>query len=46
MLVNTRSPPLVRATLSALAAYLSWVPPGYIFESNLVQLLLQLFPQV
>jgi hypothetical protein len=36
----------IAACLSAaLAAYLSWVPPGYIFESQLVPALLQLFPQ-
>ena len=33
------------ATLDTLNVYLTWVPLGYIFESNLVQLLLQLFPQ-
>lgn len=27
---------LIRATLSALHAYLSWIPLGYIFESPLV----------
>lgn len=45
VLMNTRKPELIRATLSALHVYLSWVPLGYIFESNLVQLLLNLFPQ-
>jgi exportin-1 len=36
---------LIRATLSTLHAYLSWVPVGYIFESNIVEMLLRLFPQ-
>ena len=27
---------LIRSTLSALHAYLSWIPLGYIFESPLV----------
>jgi exportin-1 len=36
---------LIKATLAALHAYLSWVPLGYIFESNIINLLLQAFPQ-
>jgi hypothetical protein len=35
----------VRATLATLYAYLSWVPLAYVFESNLVEALLKLFPQ-
>jgi len=35
---------LVRATLQTLNAYLSWVPLGYIFEGNLIDRLLNLFP--
>ena len=34
-----------RATLAALHAFLSWIPLGYIFESNLVEILLKHFPQ-
>eukprot|EP00882_Tetradesmus_deserticola_P001199 GHRQ01001297.1.p1 GENE.GHRQ01001297.1~~GHRQ01001297.1.p1 ORF type:complete len:1084 (+),score=646.45 GHRQ01001297.1:232-3483(+) len=45
VLLSTRKTELLRATLTALAAYLSWVPPGYIFESQLVTALLGLFPQ-
>jgi exportin-1 len=45
VLANTRRQELVKATLSALAAYLSWVPAGYIFEGSVVQHLLALFPQ-
>jgi len=45
VLSNTRRPELVRATLAALAAYLSWVPAGYIFEGSVVRHLLALFPQ-
>jgi exportin-1 len=35
---------LIRATLSALHAYLSWIPLGYIFESTLLETLLKFFP--
>lgn len=46
MVLNASTKPdLVRATLSTLNAFLSWVPLGYIFESNMVETLLQLFPQ-
>lgn len=45
VLNNSCSPDLVRATLSTLHAYLSWVPLGYIFESQVVHLLLTIFPQ-
>ncbi|XP_019092142.1 PREDICTED: protein EXPORTIN 1B-like [Camelina sativa] len=37
-------PELIRATLSALHAYLSWIPLGYIFESPLLETLLNFFP--
>ena len=30
-------PDLIRATLSTLHAFLSWVPLGYIFESNVTE---------
>lgn len=45
VLNNSRTPDLARATLSTLHAYLSWVPLGYIFESQMVNVLLGLFPQ-
>ncbi|GLT70232.1 hypothetical protein SLA2020_423260 [Shorea laevis] len=35
---------LIRATLSTLHAFLSWIPLGYIFESPLLETLLKLFP--
>ncbi|KAG4135856.1 hypothetical protein ERO13_D08G242900v2 [Gossypium hirsutum] len=35
---------LIRATLSTLHAFLSWIPLGYIFESTLLETLLKLFP--
>ncbi|KAB2018981.1 hypothetical protein ES319_D08G267700v1 [Gossypium barbadense] len=35
---------LIRATLSMLHAFLSWIPLGYIFESTLLETLLKLFP--
>lgn len=37
VLCNTRKPDLIRTTLDTLAVYLTWVPLGYIFESNLLQ---------
>jgi exportin-1 len=46
MVLNASSKPdLIRATLSTLHAFLSWVPLGYIFESNVTEVLLRLFPQ-
>lgn len=45
VLCNSRTPELLRATMSALHVYLSWVPLGYIFESTIVNHLLALFPQ-
>ena len=46
MVLNASSKPdLIRATLGTLHAYLSWVPLAYVFESNLVENLLRLFPQ-
>ncbi|GAX79005.1 hypothetical protein CEUSTIGMA_g6445.t1 [Chlamydomonas eustigma] len=45
VLMNTRKVELIKATLETLNVYLTWVPLGYIFESNLVELLLQMFPQ-
>ncbi|RZC31410.1 Protein EXPORTIN 1A isoform A [Glycine soja] len=35
---------LIRATLSTLYAFLSWIPLGYIFESPLLKTLLKFFP--
>ncbi|KAK1260705.1 hypothetical protein QJS04_geneDACA018053 [Acorus gramineus] len=35
---------LVRATLATLHAFLSWIPVGYIFESPLLEILLNIFP--
>jgi len=46
MVLNaSQRPDLIRATLSTLHAFLSWVPLGYIFESNVIEVLLRLFPQ-
>ncbi|KXZ44730.1 hypothetical protein GPECTOR_63g55 [Gonium pectorale] len=45
VLNNTRKPELIRATLDTLSVFLTWVPMGYIFEGNLLEMLLQLFPQ-
>ena len=41
----SKKPSLIKATLATLHAFLSWIPLGYIFESNLVEVLLTLFPQ-
>jgi exportin-1 len=41
----SQKPDLIRSTLSTLHAYLSWVPLAYIFNSNMVEVLLKLFPQ-
>ena len=41
----SQKPDLIRATLTALHAYLSWVPLGFILEYNIVEVLLKLFPQ-
>ncbi|XP_010276735.1 PREDICTED: protein EXPORTIN 1A [Nelumbo nucifera] len=35
---------LIRATLATLHAFLSWIPLGYIFESPLLEILLNFFP--
>eukprot|EP00252_Welwitschia_mirabilis_P021498 TRINITY_DN552_c0_g1_i7.p1 TRINITY_DN552_c0_g1~~TRINITY_DN552_c0_g1_i7.p1 ORF type:complete len:1076 (+),score=191.44 TRINITY_DN552_c0_g1_i7:303-3530(+) len=35
---------LIRATLATLHVYLSWIPVNYIFESTLLQSLINLFP--
>ncbi len=38
MVLNaSQRPDLIRATLSTLYAFLSWVPLGYIFESNVIE---------
>lgn len=44
-LANSRKPELIKATLKALAAYLTWIPLGFIFEGNIIGTLLHLFPQ-
>ena len=44
VLNNSQKADLVRATLATLAAYLTWVPLGYVLESNIAELLLKLFP--
>ncbi len=43
-LEHSSKPDLIRATLTTLHAFLSWVPLGFIFESSLVDMLLKLFP--
>jgi exportin-1 len=40
----SQKPDLIRATLSTLHAYLSWMPIAYIFQTNVVEQLLKLFP--
>lgn len=41
VLSMSQRPELIRATLSTLHAFLSWIPLGYIFESALVRYLTQ-----
>lgn len=45
VLNSSTNPSLIRATLDALHVYLSWVPIAFIFQGNLVDCLLRLFPQ-
>ena len=45
VLTASQKPDLIRATLTTLSAYLSWVPLGFILHSNIVEVLLKLFPQ-
>ncbi|XVE90472.1 hypothetical protein DITRI_Ditri20bG0080600 [Diplodiscus trichospermus] len=44
VLSASRRTELIRATLSTLHAFLSWIPLGYIFESALLETLLKFFP--
>ncbi|GLT29273.1 hypothetical protein SLA2020_041500 [Shorea laevis] len=44
VLSASQRPELIRATLSTLHAFLSWIPLGYIFESPLLETLLKIFP--
>ena len=37
VLKASQKPDLIRATLATLNAFLSWVPLGYIFESNVIE---------
>jgi len=37
------TPALIKATLETLSRFLSWIPIGYIFETTLIQMLLQHF---
>lgn len=37
VLNSSQKPDLIRATLATLHAFLSWVPLGYIFESNVIE---------
>ncbi|CDY28738.1 BnaCnng06240D [Brassica napus] len=43
VLSASKRPALIRATLSALHAYLSWIPLPYIFQSPLLETLLTFF---
>ncbi|GLT95335.1 hypothetical protein SLE2022_130230 [Rubroshorea leprosula] len=44
VLSASQRPELIRATLSTLHAFLSWIPLGFIFESPLLETLLKFFP--
>ena len=41
----SQKPELINETLRTLNAFLSWIPLGYIFESDLVETLLRLFAE-
>ena len=45
VLSMSQKPDLIKTTLDTLHVFLSWVPLGYIFESNLLESLLRIFPQ-
>ena len=45
VLKKSKKQSLIRATLATLRPYLSWIPLGYIFESELVETLQTLFSQ-
>ena len=40
---NSQSVPLIKATLKALLGFLTWIPPQYIFETELIPALLRFF---
>lgn len=44
VLTNSQKPDLIKQTLVTLHAFLTWIPLGYIFESPLLETLLNLFP--
>eukprot|EP00899_Mesostigma_viride_P028462 jgi/Mesvir1/8800/Mv02704-RA.1 len=44
VLARSTRPALVKATLNTLHAFLSWIPLAFIFERNMVETLLKLFP--
>ena len=45
VLTASQKPDLIRATLATLHAFLSWVPLGFILQTNIIEVLLKLFPQ-
>ncbi len=40
ILRNSNKPSLLNATLETLLRFLNWIPIGYIFQTNLVELLI------
>eukprot|EP01125_Pyxidicula_operculata_P012373 TRINITY_DN4063_c0_g1_i2.p1 TRINITY_DN4063_c0_g1~~TRINITY_DN4063_c0_g1_i2.p1 ORF type:complete len:1062 (-),score=182.79 TRINITY_DN4063_c0_g1_i2:21-3074(-) len=46
VLTNSSKPSLIYITLDTLLRYLSWIPVGYIFETNLIPILSQKFLSV
>lgn len=40
---KSRHPPLLLVTLETLLRFLSWIPLGYIFETNMVNTLIETF---
>ena len=41
VLTNANKPSLLQATLSTLLRFLNWIPLGYIFETDLIRILVE-----
>ena len=40
VLLNSKKPELLSVSLDAMLGFLSWIPIGYVFETKMVQLLI------
>ena len=43
VLANSQRPPLLKVTLQTLQRFLTWIPLGFIFQTNLIDVLIQQF---